>query len=79
MSFTIENSHYNLVISTDCTACGMCIATCPTSALSTSRNAPKTNRSLCNMCYMCIEICPRDAISFHQHLLPEIGVEFVGI
>ena len=45
-----------------CTACGMCIATCPERALLRAPNRPRVVDALCTSCLACIEICPVDAI-----------------
>ncbi|MHB8464584.1 MAG: 4Fe-4S binding protein [Acidimicrobiales bacterium] len=46
-----------------CTACGMCIATCPEGALSTAPARPRVETDACTSCWECLEICPVDAIS----------------
>lgn len=46
-----------------CTACGLCLATCPTHALLPARHRPRVVDSRCIDCWLCLEICPVDAIS----------------
>lgn len=52
-----------VVIDTRCTACGMCIATCPERALLPAPGRPAVVDALCTTCMACIEICPVDAIA----------------
>jgi ferredoxin len=49
-------------ITSDCTACGACLATCPTGALLTAPQRPRVLDRRCIDCWSCIEICPADAI-----------------
>lgn len=51
-----------VVIDASCTACGLCLATCPTHALLRSRHRPKVVDDRCIDCWECLEICPIDAI-----------------
>lgn len=51
-----------LTIDTRCTACGLCIATCPTAALRRAPKRPVLVETRCTQCWACIEICPVDAI-----------------
>ncbi|MGH9188889.1 MAG: 4Fe-4S binding protein [Acidimicrobiales bacterium] len=52
-----------VVIDYRCTACGMCVATCPTHALLRARHRPVVVAERCTGCLACIEVCPRDAVS----------------
>jgi Pyruvate/2-oxoacid:ferredoxin oxidoreductase delta subunit len=52
-----------VVISADCTACGMCIVTCPENALRPAPGRPSVIDVRCTTCLACIEICPVDAIA----------------
>ncbi|GAC1315756.1 MAG: hypothetical protein NVSMB12_11880 [Acidimicrobiales bacterium] len=52
-----------VVIDQRCTACGMCLATCPEAALLPAPNRPTVVDSRCTNCLACIEICPVDAIT----------------
>lgn len=50
-------------ISDACTACGNCLATCPTSALVIASRRPAVLPWLCTACLACVEVCPVDAIT----------------
>ncbi|MGH9126692.1 MAG: 4Fe-4S binding protein [Acidimicrobiales bacterium] len=52
-----------VVIDARCTACGQCLATCPTGALRAAPRRPLVVLGRCNGCGECLEICPVDAIS----------------
>lgn len=47
---------------TACTACGLCVATCPTGALRPAPRRPEVLPRLCSGCGACLEVCPRDAL-----------------
>jgi precorrin-8X/cobalt-precorrin-8 methylmutase len=51
-----------VVIDERCTACGQCLATCPTRALIPAPGRPAVIDQRCTGCGACIEICPTDAI-----------------
>lgn len=51
-----------VVVSTDCTACGACLMTCPERALVAAPRRPDVVTDRCTGCLACVEICPRDAI-----------------
>lgn len=46
-----------------CTKCGICVKSCPTSALKISKESPipQLNRDKCILCLCCIEMCPENA------------------
>lgn len=46
-----------------CTACGLCLVTCPEGALARAPRRPKAIASRCTGCLACTEICPVDAIT----------------
>lgn len=46
-----------------CTACGLCLATCPQDALTPAPGRPTLVAGRCTACLACIEVCPVDAIS----------------
>jgi ferredoxin len=46
-----------------CTACGACLATCPTNALRIAPRRPLVVDLRCTDCLACVEVCPADAIS----------------
>ena len=51
-----------LTIDERCTACGLCIVTCPERALAPAPRRPDVVIARCTACLACIEVCPRDAI-----------------
>jgi ferredoxin len=46
-----------------CTACGACLATCPTQALLPAPLRPVVVAARCTGCLECVEICPRAALT----------------
>jgi ferredoxin len=46
-----------------CTACGACLITCPTRALSPAPRRPAVDAGRCTDCLACVEVCPTDAIA----------------
>lgn len=51
-----------VAVATACTACGLCLATCPTGALKRAPQRPDVIDERCTDCWACIEVCPVDAI-----------------
>ena len=51
-----------VVIDTRCTACGMCIGTCPERALRPGPKRPVVVENRCTACMACLVVCPVDAI-----------------
>lgn len=49
-------------IAPTCTACGACLATCPTVALRVAPRRPQVIDVRCTDCWLCLEVCPVDAI-----------------
>jgi len=49
-------------IGSRCTACGVCITTCPEMALSQAPRRPDVAAARCTDCLACVEVCPADAI-----------------
>jgi ferredoxin len=49
-------------VSTCCSGCGSCVATCPTRAISPLAGGLVVTDGLCNDCLACVEVCPTDAI-----------------
>jgi ferredoxin len=52
----------SVVIDDRCTACGACLATCPTRALVIAPKKPAVIDDRCTACGACVEVCPRGAI-----------------
>jgi len=52
-----------LTIDARCTACGLCLATCPERALTRAPKRPQVDQPRCTACLLCIEVCPVDAIA----------------
>jgi ferredoxin len=51
-----------VTIGASCTACGVCLATCPAGALAPAPARPAVADALCTDCLACVEVCPVDAI-----------------
>jgi ferredoxin len=49
-------------IAAGCTACGACVVTCPTGALTPAPLRPAVDDVRCTDCLACLEVCPADAI-----------------
>jgi NAD-dependent dihydropyrimidine dehydrogenase PreA subunit len=49
-------------ISDACTACGLCLLTCPEAALLPAPRRPTVLDPRCTACAACIEVCPVGAI-----------------
>ena len=63
-------------VGSGCTACGMCIVTCPTAALRPSPRRPLVIEAACTGCWACVEVCPRDAIGTSPDRSPRaVGTE----
>jgi Pyruvate/2-oxoacid:ferredoxin oxidoreductase delta subunit len=45
-----------------CTACGMCLVTCPERALRPAPRRPVVVDARCTDCWLCVEVCPVGAI-----------------
>jgi Pyruvate/2-oxoacid:ferredoxin oxidoreductase delta subunit len=52
-----------VVIDDRCTACGLCLATCPEAALRRAPRRPAVVDEHCTVCLACVEVCPVDAIT----------------
>ena len=50
------------VISDECTACGTCMETCPTEAISEGDPIYKIDPETCADCGQCVDACPVEAI-----------------
>ena len=51
-----------VAINERCTACGLCVITCPEGALLPAALRPTVVIGRCTACLACVEVCPRDAI-----------------
>lgn len=52
-----------LEVADRCTACGVCLATCPEGALVAAPRRPAAVAARCTACLACVEVCPVDAIT----------------
>ena len=52
-----------VAIASNCTACGLCLVTCPSHALRPAPRRPQVDDARCTDCWACIEVCPVDAIT----------------
>ena len=53
----------SVTVAATCTACGVCLPTCPERALVRAPRRPLVIDSLCTDCLACLEVCPVDAIT----------------
>jgi electron transport complex protein RnfB len=60
---TAEGLQTTVFIDDRCTACGLCLMTCPERALLVAPLRPAVVDERCTGCLACIEVCPRDAIT----------------
>lgn len=51
-----------VLIDRTCTACGLCIVTCPERVLAPAPRKPLSYDDRCTACLACVEVCPVDAI-----------------
>ena len=52
-----------VVVDERCTACGVCVATCPERALLPAPRRPVVVDDRCTACLACIEVCPAGAVT----------------
>lgn len=52
-----------IAIDDRCTACGLCLVTCPEGALLPAPRRPAVDHRRCTGCLACIEVCPTNAIT----------------
>lgn len=57
-----------------CTACGVCLATCPSGALRAAPGRPDVDRTRCDDCLACVEVCPVDAVRTDPSTVPAEAV-----
>lgn len=62
-----------VVVTAACTACGLCLATCPEAALRAASKRPRVLDARCTDCLACVEVCPRDAIHLSPAGASEVG------
>jgi len=55
-----------VIVSSDCDACGLCLKYCPHGALTLESDVPTAEYRLCTGCGLCAEVCPRSAV----HIAP---------
>jgi ferredoxin len=53
----------SVVVDRRCTACGLCLLTCPERALLPAPGRPRVVDDRCTTCLACVEVCPVDAIT----------------
>jgi ferredoxin len=53
-----------VAVASACTACGACLATCPTGALLAAPGRPAVVDARCVDCLACVEVCPVDAVNW---------------
>lgn len=63
----------SVAVDARCTACGLCLATCPERALVKAPKRPRVVDARCTDCLACIEVCPVDAIALHPIRLEGAG------
>ena len=52
-----------VVVDARCTACGICVATCPERVLLRAPKRPVAVAARCTACLECVEVCPVDALT----------------
>ena len=52
-----------IAIDCHCTACGLCLMTCPTHALTAAPKRPALVVDRCTGCFDCVEVCPTGSIT----------------
>lgn len=60
---SVRHISWSVHVDERCTACGACLATCPTTALLPAPRHPVVVAGRCTGCGECVEICPRGAIT----------------
>jgi len=56
-----------------CTACGICVRSCPPRALTARKNnVPALNLPLCIRCFCCQELCPEHAVEVLRNWLARV-------
>jgi Pyruvate/2-oxoacid:ferredoxin oxidoreductase delta subunit len=57
-----------------CTACGLCVLTCPERALAPAPGRPSVMNQRCTQCLACVEVCPQDAIGEAREADPSLSL-----
>ena len=65
-------------VSDRCTACGLCLNTCPERALLVAPRRPAVVDRRCTACGECIEICPVGAIRTAAAPTPVVAPDAAG-
>lgn len=55
-----------IAIAGRCTACGVCIVSCPEHALAPAPRRPSAFAWRCTGCLACVEVCPVDALDIAE-------------
>ncbi|MCB5262581.1 MAG: DUF362 domain-containing protein [Candidatus Cloacimonetes bacterium] len=59
--------YYYPQVSERCVRCGVCVKSCPVSALAWQQDGfPKVDKDICIKCMCCHELCPTQAIDIHK-------------
>ena len=61
-----------------CDGCGLCVAGCPTAAISIEAGLAVVNDTLCLGCGSCIADCPREALDLHLFTCDQLGDEIAA-
>jgi ferredoxin len=59
-----------------CRGCGLCVESCPQSAITIVSATAHINQERCNQCHRCLELCPQGAI---MEMVPVSGHELQAI
>jgi len=62
-----------------CNACGICLKTCPSSAIAVQNGKAEINPFMCTGCGACVPSCPRDAIDFKNSTTKQIEANLRGV
>src|SRR5207244_8520356 len=68
-----------VTVAPTCTACGVCLATCPERALVPAPRRPAVLDSLCTDCLACLEVCPVDAIVPSVHPIAQASYRILAV
>ncbi len=68
----------DVIVSSECDACGLCLKYCPHGALALKSDVPIAERSRCTGCGLCAEVCPRSALHVSAARVPLLQEEETG-